>query len=240
MRRLRSFCEGVGESTKRLRIRMPPVEVCLEVVSYRVPVRDDVAGAAGEGPRIFTLYNSTPIYALVKFVERLRAPREDRPKRRTSRKRDVLSHVNLVLKPGRMYLVLGPPLSGKTSLLRAVAGKLPQGDVPADCPDVPVGTRRLTGKISYNGLACAGDGADESRRTLFQNLVAFVRQGDAHAPRLTAGETLAFAGRCKDETRGRKDEKGASTEGKVDLILGGLGLGHVRGIPSSGTSRSAG
>jgi ABC-type multidrug transport system ATPase subunit len=36
----------------------------------------------------------------------------------------ILNHVSTVLKPGRTTLVLGPPGAGKSSLLKAMAGKL--------------------------------------------------------------------------------------------------------------------
>ncbi len=36
----------------------------------------------------------------------------------------ILNHISTVLKPGRLTLVLGPPGGGKSSLLKAMAGKL--------------------------------------------------------------------------------------------------------------------
>ena len=36
----------------------------------------------------------------------------------------VLNHVSGVLKPGRITLLLGPPASGKSSLLKALSGRL--------------------------------------------------------------------------------------------------------------------
>jgi len=36
----------------------------------------------------------------------------------------VLDNINTVFKPGKTYLILGPPKSGKSTLLKAVAGKL--------------------------------------------------------------------------------------------------------------------
>ena len=51
----------------------------------------------------------------------------------------ILKDINLVLKPGKTYLVMGPPSCGKTSLLKAVAGMLkPSGE---------------GGKIEYNGIS---------------------------------------------------------------------------------------
>ena len=36
----------------------------------------------------------------------------------------ILNHISTLLKPGRLTLVLGPPGGGKSSLLKAMAGKL--------------------------------------------------------------------------------------------------------------------
>ena len=38
---------------------------------------------------------------------------------------DILHDINLVFSPGQCYLILGPPASGKTTLLQAIAGRLP-------------------------------------------------------------------------------------------------------------------
>jgi ABC-type multidrug transport system fused ATPase/permease subunit len=66
-------------------------------------------------------------------------------------KRPVLKDVNLVLKPGNTYLVLGPPGCGKTSLLKAVANRLRYaGNSEDEClPNQP----HLEGRIEYNGVA---------------------------------------------------------------------------------------
>ena len=75
-----------------------------------------------------------------------------------------------------------------------------------------------------NNLVCCGDGADESHRTLFRNMVASVDQSDDHAPRFTVGETLQFSNSCKFPVV--KEE--SRTSDLVGLILQGLGLSHVR------------
>ena len=76
-------------------------------------------------------------------------------------------------------------------------------------------------------MVCGGTDVDEAQRTLFKNLVAFVRQSDDHAPRLTVAETLLFSGMCKD-VRIRKNDKGVRDDGKVGLALAGLGLSRVK------------
>ena len=53
----------------------------------------------------------------------------------------ILKDINLVLKPGRTYLVMGPPGCGKTSLLKSIAGRLKKVPSLGD------------GKIEYNGVS---------------------------------------------------------------------------------------
>lgn len=46
----------------------------------------------------------------------------------------ILNHVSTVLKPGRATLVLGPPGGGKSSLLKAMAGKLSHHNLQVGAP----------------------------------------------------------------------------------------------------------
>ena len=225
VRKLNAFLGTLGDSVVGVDLALPSMEVRLRGVSYRVPRFDDGSGKN----RIHTIFNSSMLYTISKFLKGLRASgrRGGQPEKRILVK-EVLSDINLVLRPKRMYLVLGPPLSGKTSLLKAIAGLLPRGTFKAGSKSGGyVEESYLSGQVVYNNLVCSGDGALESRRTLFRNLVAFVRQGDLHAPRLTVAETFLFAGRCKDEAL-RRNNKGASMDGKVGLTLEGLGLSHVQ------------
>ena len=66
----------------------------------------------------------------------------------------VLSNVSLNLKPGRMYLVLGAPQSGKTTLLKAIAGLLPNTRVIAgkNKGQPRPGSPYIEGSVEYNGL----------------------------------------------------------------------------------------
>lgn len=75
-----------------------------------------------------------------------------------------------------------------------------------------------------NNLVCCGDGTDETKRTLFKNLVASVHQIDDHAPRFTVEETLQFSNSCKMPTSSAVSH----TRDLVGLVLEGLGLSHVK------------
>ena len=46
----------------------------------------------------------------------------------------VLAGCSGTLKPGRLTLLLGPPASGKTTLLKALAGKLKGGSLQVHVP----------------------------------------------------------------------------------------------------------
>lgn len=109
-----------------------PLEVRMENVTYTVP-KDENSN------KIMTVYNSSFLYRFVKIYERIRQGERLRDKKEKAHK-DVLSKINLVLKPGRQYLILGSPGSGKSSLLRAIAGLLK-----------PERKEKLTGSIAYNG-----------------------------------------------------------------------------------------
>ena len=47
------------------------------------------------------------------------------------RKMAILNNVSGVLKPGRTTLLLGPPAAGKSTLLKALAGKLQNSNLKA-------------------------------------------------------------------------------------------------------------
>ncbi|KAK2987376.1 hypothetical protein RJ640_007063, partial [Escallonia rubra] len=88
----------------------------------------------------------------------------------------ILHDVSGIIKPGRMALLLGPPSSGKTTLLLALAGKL--------ASDLEV-----SGRVTYNG-----HGMDEF---VPQRTSAYISQYDLHIGELTVRETLAFSARCQ-------------------------------------------
>ena len=109
-----------------------PLEVRLRNVSYTVPID-------ANSTKIQTVYNASCLYPVFKFFKRRIVRCEPVPVPRIVQKH-VLQNINLVLKPGRQYLVLGPPGSGKTSLLQAIVGLIK-----------PKVEETFVGDISYNG-----------------------------------------------------------------------------------------
>ncbi|CAN1121694.1 ABC transporter G family member 40 [Linum perenne] len=76
----------------------------------------------------------------------------------------------------RMTLLLGPPSSGKTSLLLALAGRLD--------PNL-----KVSGRVTYNG--------HDMNEFIPQKTSAYISQHDLHMGELTVRETLAFAARVQ-------------------------------------------
>ncbi|KAJ9568577.1 hypothetical protein OSB04_004543 [Centaurea solstitialis] len=119
----------------------------------------------------------------------------------------ILKDASGIIKPGRMALLLGPPSSGKTTLLLALAGRLD--------PHL-----KLDGEITYNGHAL---NEFEPRRTS-----AYISQNDIHVGELTVKETLDFSARCQGvgsrlemltELARREKEAGIFPEAEVDLFM---------------------
>lgn len=88
----------------------------------------------------------------------------------------ILDDISGVIKPKRMTLLLGPPSSGKTTLLLALAGALDK-------------ELTNTGKVTYNG--------HELHEFVPERTSAYISQNDVHIGELTVRETLAFSARCQ-------------------------------------------
>jgi hypothetical protein len=112
-------------------VRHLSVEVRMENLTYSVPI-------SSEAGKVRTVYNSSFLYPVYKFFQRTWRGEKKKPSRIGTKK--VLNDINLVLKPGKMYLLLGPPTCGKTTLLRAISGNLHPGKED-----------ELEGTIKYNG-----------------------------------------------------------------------------------------
>ncbi|KAK0570618.1 hypothetical protein LWI29_004030 [Acer saccharum] len=88
----------------------------------------------------------------------------------------ILHDVSGIIKPRRMTLLLGPPSSGKTTLLLTLAGKLGKD-------------LKFSGKVTYNG-----HGMEEF---VPQRTSAYISQYDLHIGEMTVRETLSFSARCQ-------------------------------------------
>ncbi|XP_061343387.1 pleiotropic drug resistance protein 1-like [Gastrolobium bilobum] len=95
-------------------------------------------------------------------------------RRRRRQHINILQDVSGIIKPARMTLLLGPPSSGKTTLLLALAGKLDS-------------ELKFSGKVTYNG-----HGINEF---VPERTAVYVSQNDLHIGEMTVRETLAFSAR---------------------------------------------
>ncbi|GKE19221.1 pleiotropic drug resistance protein 1-like protein, partial [Tanacetum coccineum] len=91
----------------------------------------------------------------------------------------ILDDCSGVIKPKRMTLLLGPPSSGKTSLLLAMAGTLAK-------------ELTVSGKVTYNG--------HELHEFVPERTSAYISQNDVHIGEMTVRETLAFSARIHLQT----------------------------------------
>ncbi|XP_028778960.1 ABC transporter G family member 29-like isoform X2 [Neltuma alba] len=123
------------------------------------------------------------------------------------RKITILNDVSGIIKPSRMTLLFGPPSSGKTTLLLALAQKLEHG-------------LKVKGEITYNGY--------KLNEFVPRKTSAYISQNDEHIAEMTVRETLDFSSRCQGvgsrydlltELARREKEAGIYPEAEVDLFM---------------------
>ncbi|KAK3165312.1 hypothetical protein QOZ80_1AG0031670 [Eleusine coracana subsp. coracana] len=119
----------------------------------------------------------------------------------------VLKDVSGVIRPSRMTLLLGPPASGKTTLLLALAGKLDP-------------SLESSGEVTYNG-----HGLDEF---VPQKTAAYISQNDIHDGEMTVKEVLDFSAKCQgvgqryellQELAKKERQLGIYPDPEVDLFM---------------------
>uniref|UniRef100_A0A0D9XIH8 ABC transporter domain-containing protein n=1 Tax=Leersia perrieri TaxID=77586 RepID=A0A0D9XIH8_9ORYZ len=120
----------------------------------------------------------------------------------------ILDDASGVIKPGRMTLLLGPPASGKSTLLLALAGKLDS-------------QLKKSGKVTYNGM--------DLDKFCIQRTSAYISQTDNHIGELTVRETLDFAAKCQGASENWQEclkelvnlekEKGIRPSPEIDAFM---------------------
>ncbi|KAL7162378.1 hypothetical protein ACSBR2_042793 [Camellia fascicularis] len=146
----------------RVGIEMPRIEVKFE--------RLKVEAEAYVGSRALPTFFNFSVNILEGFLNYLHML----PSRKTQL--SILNDVSGIIKPCRMTLLLGPPSSGKTTLLLALAGKL----------DTDL---KVSGRVTFNG--------HEMHEFVPQRTAAYISQHDLHIGEMTVRETLAFSARCQ-------------------------------------------
>eukprot|EP00667_Euglena_gracilis_P001828 EG_transcript_1828 len=147
--------------------------------------------------------------------------------RQRTQEKLVLNNVTGSFRPGRTCLVLGPPRSGKSTLLKAIAGQLREAR-----------GGRLEGAVEY-----AGERLQEYPQLKdglkLPKVVSYVPQVDEHIPTLTVRETVQFARDCVSQvTRKAMAWEGMDEKTRreilflntlyTELILSLLGIRHVK------------
>ncbi|RDY09363.1 Pleiotropic drug resistance protein 2, partial [Mucuna pruriens] len=102
---------------------------------------------------------------------------------------NILQDVSGIVRPTRLTLLLGPPRSGKTTLLQALAGKLDK-DLRVGHPLATflINDAMVSGRVTYCG--------HELSEFVPQRICAYISQHNLHHGEMTVRETLDFSGRC--------------------------------------------
>ncbi|KAJ9153602.1 hypothetical protein P3X46_027028 [Hevea brasiliensis] len=146
----------------RVGIQVPTTEVRFEQLNVEV---ESYVGSRAL-PTFFN-YSANIVEGLLNFVHILSSKKK---------RLHILKDASGIIKPSRMTLLLGPPSSGKTTFLLALAGKLD----PA---------MKFSGRVTYNG--------HDMNDFVPQRTAAYISQHDLHAGEMTVRETLAFSARCQ-------------------------------------------
>lgn len=187
------FLQRFRSRTDRVGIEIPKVEVRYQNLS--------VEGDAHVGTRALPTLLNTVLNAIEGVFGTIGLS--------PSKKRvvKILRDVSGIVRPSRLTLLLGPPGAGKTTFLRALAGKS-DDDL------------RIAGKITYCGK--------EFKEFVPQRTSAYISQHDLHYGEMTVRETLDFSGRCLGvgtryemllELSRREKEAGIKPDPEIDAFM---------------------
>ncbi|TYH43288.1 hypothetical protein ES332_D11G117600v1 [Gossypium tomentosum] len=191
------------ERIDRVGLEFPTIEVRFQNLSVEADCE------VVQGKPIPTLWNTiTSVFSALTTVRRCKSQ---------SYKIKVLKDISGIIKPSRMTLLLGPPGCGKTTLLRALSGKLNP-------------SLKVTGEISYNGY--------KFTEFVPQNTSAYISQYDLHISEMTVRETLDFSARCQGiggradmlkEISRREKQSGIVPEPDIDTYMKAISIEGLKG-----------
>lgn len=126
------------------------------------------------------------------------------------RKVDILNGFDVLLESGDMMVVLGPPGSGCSTLLKTIAGETHGISIDKES------------YINYQGISPKQMGKN------FRGEAIYTAEQDVHFPALTVGDTLAFA----SEARAHRHPPPGITRKEFavhvrDVIMSTLGIAHT-------------
>ncbi|VAI40948.1 unnamed protein product [Triticum turgidum subsp. durum] len=185
------FLTRLRDRVDRVGIDLPAIEVRYQGLSVEV---DAFVGTSA----LPTLWNSATNF-LQSLVGRLASSNK--------KTINILRNVDGILKPSRMTLLLGPPSSGKSTLMRALTGKLDK-------------TLKVSGSITYCGHTF--------EEFYPERTSAYVSQYDLHNAEMTVRETLDFSRRCLGvgarydmlaELAAREREAGIKPDPEIDAYM---------------------
>uniref|UniRef100_A0A7N0U8F5 ABC transporter domain-containing protein n=1 Tax=Kalanchoe fedtschenkoi TaxID=63787 RepID=A0A7N0U8F5_KALFE len=156
------FLRKLKNRIDRVGLDIPTIEVRFEHLNVEAEV---YVGARGL-PTVFNFF-ANAVEGFLNYLRILPSPKQPL---------QILQDVSGIIKPHRLTLLLGPPSSGKTTLLLALAAKLD--------PEL-----KVSGKVTYNG--------HDMNEFVPQRSSAYISQRDLHIAEMTVWETLAFSARCQ-------------------------------------------
>ena len=124
---------------------------------------------------------------------------------------NILKHMDAIMRPGELTVVLGRPGSGCSTLLKTIA---------VNTYGFHVGKES---KITYDGLS------PKDIEKHYRGDVIYSAETDVHFPHLTVGETLDFAARLRTpKNRGEGIEREAYAKHLASVYMATYGLSHTR------------
>lgn len=177
----------------------PAVRIEYRDIAYQIPVPLKETGI----PNLFTALRD-----FVSLPVRLFRPKKTRTVK-------ALATTSGVIEPGTMTLILAPPGHGKSSLLKALAGRL-EGDT------------QFSGTVRYNGVT-QKEALEQGIHT--ERMAVFVDQIDVHLALLTVKETFQFAVQnCVADPELLEEKYQVSHEQRVETMIEMLGLGECQNV----------